>query len=279
MSSHDFINQTLKKSKKNTVGFVEKDYVEEEHTHMSINMEDNYHYFGTAAYNDSISTQVGLFHPYHPSEDCLDKTMGFPSTPISFECPLEYKANLPVAIKELLCEHKASKICIRPFFQNMPWMKGTLLIRPQHILLSPHTEESKEQFKNGTFNGLCECKVGIFSTDNTITIDTTPPNTLTSTMCFTSHPSGSGYTLCSPGGYGVINGIDYNKTCTFYSVIVTNNEWFVTPVCLLNTQDFQTILKITSCEEIKTLLDLIAILDKEKFTMASILKELLAIKV
>ena len=138
MSSNDFIHQLLTRNKKYPVGFEEcletKEnlFITQEHTHLNLNIEDNLHYHGTAAYNDSISNQVALFHPYHPDLHCLDKTMGFPSTPISFECPIDFKSNLPVEIKELLSEHKASKINIRPFLQNMPPLRRAHLY-PQSL--------------------------------------------------------------------------------------------------------------------------------------------------
>lgn len=283
MSITDFINQPLIKKKKYPVGFEGDRFTTQENIHVSLNIEENLHYFGTAADTDSISMQVGLFHPYHPEENCLPCTMGFPQTPIVFECPSECTNNLPIQIKQLLEEYKVplNKIHIRPFFQNMPWSKGDLLIRPHHIIFKSDTVEVKERFKNGSFSGSAGCRMAIYSCDNKIIIDRTPPESLTPVMHFTSHPSGSGYTLCSPSGYGIIHGVDYTKTCSLYSLIVTINsrntmdEWYISPVCLLNAQDFQRILKITSDDNIVTLLDVVNALNKEK--MADVLTELLGI--
>src|SRR5258706_5354111 len=141
MSISDFIHQPLIKKKKYPVGFEErpeskeKYFITEEHTLLSCNIEENLHCFGTSSDNDSISVQVGLFHPYHPDLDCLDRTLGFPETPIAFECPVECVNNLPSEIKQLLTSQHATKIYIRPFFQNLPWQSNvTLLIRPHHAI-------------------------------------------------------------------------------------------------------------------------------------------------
>lgn len=282
----DFIRQVLKKDKKIVIGWENYPESNEEHIHMSLNIEDNLHYFATAAVNASISKQVCIFHPYHPDLNCLPHTVGFPETPIAMELPSWCVSNLPMPIKQLLTEHKtaSSKIHIRPFVQNMPWQSGvSLLIRPHYAIFCPTSGEEKVSFKNGTFNGGKQCRMGIFSKENIITIDQTAINTLTPAMGFTSHPSGTGYTLASPSN-GTIQGIDYTKSYSFYSVTVTGatiteeSEWFISPTNLLNQENFQRILTITACEDIKTLEDLITILHKENFAMASMLAELLSIE-
>jgi hypothetical protein len=290
MSLSDFIHQPLKREKKYPIGFETKSeenhLVVGEHTHLSLNIEPNYHYFGTAADSDSISTQVCLFHPYHPDLNCLDRTLGFPETPISFECPIECVNNLPREIGELLSEHKATKIFIRPFFQNMPWKPGiALLIRPNHVLFNPSTLEEKVSFMSGRYNGSKQCKMAILSEEKSIIIDRFPPNLFSPAMGFVSHPSGSGYTLCSPGMHGVISGINYEKTVCFYNIVVTttngaitpDSEWYISPTCLLNVEDFERILRITSDTSIRTIFDLVRVLYKENFSLANILMQLLRI--
>jgi hypothetical protein len=218
--------------------------------------------------------------------------MGFPSTPISFSCPIEVITNLPLSIKELLTAFNASKVYIRPFFQNMPWkVNMPLLIRPHHILFKVNTPELKQQFITGTFTASIQCKVGIFSSECKVSIDTTPPNTLSTPLTFTSHPSGSGvgynYTLCSPGGIGVISNIDYTNTYNFYTIVVTtfngnitpDSEWYICPTCLLNVEDFKRILSITANTSIKTIYDLINVLQVEKFSIATMLAELFKLNV
>lgn len=292
MSSTDFIHQRLKKDKKWVIGFETRPeskelfFTQEEHTHLSYNIQDNLHYFGTAADNDSISKQVCLFHPYHPDLNCVPKTVGFPETPIAFECPSQYSENLPIEIKHLLSEHKVApdKIHIRMFIQNMPWHRGVaLLMRPQHCVFNPTTEEAKNNFITGKFNGSCICRMGIFNSGETITIDNTPPNTLSNVMGFTSHPSGSGYTLCSPSN-GIIHGINYDKTYSFYNVVVTgasitaDSEWYISPMCLLNWEDFQRIISVILCGDINSVEDIVKILHIEKFTIGAMLARLLNIQ-
>jgi hypothetical protein len=354
MALADFIKYNLIKTIKNPVGFDEQ----VQYTHLSLNLKPDYHYFGTAAYNDSISMQVPLFHPYNPGESCLPGTVGLPSTPIALECPVECKENLPLNIKNLLQEHKATKIHIRPFIQNMPWDNNLpLLIRPNHLLLYPTTPEQKLQFINGSYSGACHCRVAIFppreekqttegifslkanikdegkfkiplsfviegiqhdvpvnntenkvnnsqinntNVNNTVenkqvnnpilpkfevTLVGTAVGTLSPVLNFTSHASGTGYTLCSPSN-GAMTGINYSTTTTFYVVIVTSpngsitpdSEWYISPVSLLNVTDFDKLLQLTGSVNINTVFDLIIGLEREGFALGKDLAILLGVK-
>lgn len=196
-----------------------------------------------------------IFHPYSMTDSAVKENgplgpiTGVPATTITLQIAKEFFDFLPLDLKNTLTKLKVDKNKLDMFFvtQNIPWTvkQDDFLIRPHYWVHGLPTFD--KAITAGVFNQSAKCQVGIYSKKPTIQIDKTiniisPVPILANSHAFDSKKASE--VVCSPcsvkivkgNGAGLLSGIQFNGTQSFYSVVTTGDgrvavtlHWLVSP--------------------------------------------------
>jgi len=219
-----------------------------------------------------------FFHPYNPNGEKEENEVnfgGYPGAVITVRLPRDAFQYLPVSIKTVIQNEQLNLGNIDLFFvaQNMPWRNETLLLRAHYWL---HGDPSlDEAIMNGTFSMDTPVRVGIFTpTSEEITCDNAKDILGANPISNSSHPGNSAQnnalvTIASPPGVGVLKGINFERTDSFYSVVKTaSGHAAITLHWMLNPDDQALLSEIShELQDLKHLIVVVAEFKNSRLAM------------